>query len=136
MDTIVWDSIYSVNHLVIDSHHKKLATIINSLKTSIEQSDSNGLDFHLLLNELFEFTRYHFNEEEKLFKATNYPKAVEHTDCHLTFISKMADVSMQACHNIADKEALHKFLVNWWKNHILVEDRTYIPYINQQLTTA
>jgi len=136
MYNIIWDSVYTVGEPTIDGHHKKLVTIINSLGKVAEESSSTVPDetFHILLDELMKYVRTHFAYEEEVFSQTSYNKKDEHRDYHFSFVETLAEKCIDASSGYADRDQLHKFLVNWLKHHILVEDMEYKKYLNQQVT--
>jgi hemerythrin len=131
---IKWNSSYLIGNAVIDKQHEHLVSLINSLGRNIEiYGNGNNNEFHALLYKLMQYTQTHFTYEENEFRKFDKPIS-HHKALHDEFIEYFAEYCTDATHGIIDKPGLHKYLVNWLNNHILVEDMEYQPYINQQLT--
>ena len=126
MAIIEWEERYSVGSSVMDGHHKQLFDIYNRLYTEI----SKGQGINVVqgsLNELVDYTKYHFAEEEKMLASVNYPDLEMHKGLHKKFISDLENVR----HDIANGMeyiALIKLLSStrsWLQEHILQIDAGY-----------
>ena len=64
MDLLIWGHTYSIGNDLVDNQHKKLMELINTLHR-IESGESDE-DINDVLNELVNYTVYHFKSEEEL----------------------------------------------------------------------
>lgn len=112
----------------IDEQHKKLVAMINSLHRAVEKNDAAGAK--RVLQELIEYTGYHFGTEEKFFDQHGYPE----TDAHKTIHKKLVDKVLafkrkfDAGEEFLSQELLN-FLKDWLVNHIGFTDRKYAPFL-------
>jgi len=115
----------------IDEQHKKLVAMINSLHRAVEKNDAAGAK--RVLQELIEYTGYHFGTEEKFFDQYGYPE----TDAHKTIHKKLVDKVLafkrkfDAGEEFLSQELLN-FLKDWLINHIGFTDRKYAPFLQSK----
>lgn len=117
---------------LIDEQHKKLVELINKIVVSIE-NNTQVENVEKLIEELIEYTKYHFSTEEKLFIEHNLEiKDIEkHKNEHKNFIDKSMgiysnikeDNSFKNNQGIEVLTDLYDYLTRWLVNHILIEDR-------------
>lgn len=131
-----WREAYSCNISEIDNQHKRLLEIGSELSALVRGKDD--LDHYdeiiQLLNELKEYTIYHFNSEEELMEKYRYEKLEEHRKAHRSFINKMSEI------DIADVDEDQKrvtmemliFIADWIEKHILKVDHMYKDYLNER----
>lgn len=129
---IQWDDKYSVHIQVIDDDHKKLIHLINQLQSSIHYYQSKSFDKEAL-NELIEYTKFHFSREEELMKKNNYPDYDEHVNQHKVMIEKINQMVTKYSQNGEDtiKETVD-FLRDWLINHIQKTDQKYVPFFKEK----
>lgn len=124
-----WDPIYSVGIKEIDNQHMKLIDYINELNTAMGQGkgrDQIGKTIEKLLN----YTVTHFQVEEKYFKQYGYPETAQHKTAHDLFVDKIKEFKDQFENGrITLTIQVMNFLKEWLKNHILVEDKKYSPFL-------
>jgi len=109
---------YKLGIDIIDEQHQKIFDLIEKLCKNI---DENGLE--IIINELKEYSIYHFDTEEKYFNNINFKLAVEHTQLHNIFIETI-DYYYENFEKL-NKKKLYTFLQTWIKKHILIEDKKY-----------
>ena len=131
MSLFRWKPEYAVGIKVIDDQHKVLVGLINKLHDAIEDHFQE-VALETILQELFDYTRYHFTTEEELMEQYGYePEKLEkHKKQHQRFISELN--SSQADMEILTREdaaLIQEFLVNWLKNHILKIDTQLAEYL-------
>ncbi len=116
----------------IDDQHKKLVNMVNTLYAAI--SSGTGKD-HLgrLLDELIDYTVYHFGTEEELFKKYEYPEAAGHKKIHEELAAKVMDFRdrFQKGEALLSYDLMN-FLKNWLVNHIGVTDKKYAPFLKSK----
>ncbi len=132
MEFISWVEEYSVNVREIDHQHKKLLEIINKLHDGIL---AVNYDFTLteVLDELVNYTVYHFGFEENLLVRSGYQKVTKHFSMHSEFIDKLKDyLRKHQSGEISITEDLMSFLKDWLVNHIMHTDKEYSSFLNSK----
>lgn len=127
-DFMEWKEKYSVGNEKIDSQHKKLFNIVTRLHKAKENKETENV-ITVLLDELVEYVKTHFETEEEIMENCSYPELQEHKTEHLDFTLKMLDFT----EDYKDKDKLSSeildFLKTWIKEHIIGTDKKYVPYI-------
>ena len=130
---ILWESKFSVGVPWIDEQHKKLFQIAGEAYKMINEEASN-LDFNRVmdvLDQLIDYTKYHFSQEEILMKHFGYPGYDEHIIEHhklLKFIQDIDYIKINRNPSSSISEILN-LLVDWIVNHILNTDYKFKPFI-------
>ena len=132
MAIFIWDDSYKTGEKSIDEQHKKLVDLLNQLDESL----NIGGDTHIvikLLDELVEYTKFHFKDEEKFMTGHEYNEKdyQDHLLVHQQFIDQIneAQKTYQADPEHITDELLD-FLVQWLINHILLTDKQMVADIN------
>jgi len=124
MSLFHWKPEYAVGIKVIDDQHQILVKLINKLHDAIE-SYFEDISLDSILQELFDYTRYHFTTEETMMAQYGYTeeKLTKHKKQHQLFIAEL-NASQTDVDNLTREDAalIQEFLVNWLKNHILKVD--------------
>ncbi|MFW5778312.1 MAG: bacteriohemerythrin [Bacteroidota bacterium] len=130
MGIVEWsNSLYSVKHDEFDQHHKKLLDFINDLHDSM-MSGKGKETLEKILNELRDYTEYHFHAEEQQLKKVNYPDFLIHQREHQNLIQKLNDL-IEDYHNNRLEVSIEtsKFLKEWLFGHIQGSDKKYVSYL-------
>ena len=124
--TVEWDGSLSVGIETIDEDHKKLIEIINSVGGDDVKTRGQLAD---IINELLDYTRYHFNREEEMMAAKGYTNLSQHKGEHGTFIGKLLELAIMVETEDLKKtrEEASTFLLTWLTAHIRKSDFDYIP---------
>lgn len=130
MALVVWDfAQHSVNIQEIDRQHQKLFDCLNELYDAMMQGQGNEV-IGKVLDDLVNYTVYHFNHEEKLFRQHGYPNTASHCAEH----AKLADHARalkekyDAGQILVTTETL-SFLLKWLNTHILGSDKMYVDFL-------
>ncbi len=125
---IEWTEKFSVGFEDIDKQHKKLIELINKMFEKFLSNQAEEI-VKEILDELIEYTQYHFDLEEKYFYLYKYPKAEEHTKIHQNFVAKVLEVKKDLLKNKDDvKYEIYNFLKEWLSDHILGADMEYSKF--------
>ena len=127
-ELIQWGPKYFIGIKEIDDQHKVLVDLINEVFANFGKKDSKK-KVSKVLQELIEYTVYHFGNEEKYFKKFGYADLENHLKQHTMFVDKIKKIA-------ADFEAgdssisidLVDFLKDWLINHILKIDTKYVKF--------
>lgn len=130
MAYVNWSDELSVNVAEIDEQHKQLVSMINDLHDAMTQGQGTEV-LGRIVDGLIDYTRVHFDAEEKAFDASAYPDAEAHKRQHDQFVDKVVDFK----HGFDEGRILlsldvMSFLSDWLVDHIKVSDREYAPYVN------
>ncbi|NUN07754.1 MAG: hemerythrin family protein [Ignavibacteriaceae bacterium] len=134
MALITWDDTLSVNIKKIDEQHKKLIGLLNSLYDAMLTGKSKET-LGTVLNELVNYTVYHFTTEEEYMLKYDFPadKYEFHVKEHNEFKAKAADLvsRFETSSAILSLEVFN-YLRDWVKNHVMDTDKQYQDFLNQQ----
>lgn len=125
MAILTWNDNFCLGVEEIDQQHERLVDIINALNDCLEIGE-NPEQVIGLLDDLIDYTHYHFMEEEQFMLNHQYGKEdfKAHQASHQKFLKKIKQEQL-VCHENPEKvtDELLDFLVNWIVNHILGEDK-------------
>lgn len=126
---IEWNDSLSVDIDSIDEQHKKLVDILNSLHGS-SASDADTEAVKKILNDLVEYTVYHFGFEEDLMRKHQYPDLENHLVAHQALVAQVGKFNedFQAGRAKLSGE-LFKFLRSWLNGHIRGTDKRYSAHM-------
>ncbi len=129
MALISWNDNFSVNNALIDSQHKKLVTLVNELHDSMKAGkgkDALAKTFYELIN----YTKEHFETEERMMQKVNFSGYATHKKEHDTLTKEVLDLKekFDAGKTMLSIEVLN-FLKNWLTVHILDTDKQYADFI-------
>jgi hemerythrin-like metal-binding protein len=133
MNFITWKDHYSVGIDKIDDQHKKLVKILDELYDSFVNKTSDQKIIKVLDN-LKEYTQYHFLTEEQLFEDSGYSESVKHKILHDKFrkeVNSFIDEVKEGKNMVTYK--LLTFLNNWLITHIQKEDQRYAAHLQKHL---
>jgi hemerythrin-like metal-binding protein len=114
---------YKLGIEIIDIQHQKIFDIIDKLILIYDSGDSES--FSEIIEELIEYSMYHFETEEEYFKVINFYDAENHINLHNVFIQTINYYSDEEKDSSTIKK-MYSFLQHWIKKHILIEDKKYI----------
>lgn len=112
---------------IVDEEHKKLFEIIGNIYKTIEtELLHDKFDAILdILDELKEYTRIHFADEENYMREIGYEGLAQQEILHQNFIDKLSELDLD---DVDDNQEAYlydflAFLQNWLVNHILKVDK-------------
>ena len=121
---IVWDQSFETNITEVDTQHRRLVEIMNTLADGIGRATMN--DLQEILSQLKDYAQYHFRTEETIMEASGYADLAEHRDEHLAFVDQLQLFDLDV---ILASEGLawdmYHFLSGWLTSHILVVDKKF-----------
>jgi len=122
-----WKEDYAVGVELIDEQHKHLFEIGNEIYELLENYfyDDKYDKIVLIINELREYTKYHFKAEEDYMLQIKYPKYFSQKVEHDDFINKIEEVELKDLDENQDEHIrdLLVFVFNWILEHILQRDK-------------
>jgi hemerythrin-like metal-binding protein/diguanylate cyclase (GGDEF)-like protein len=119
-----WNSNFSVGIGFIDEQHKRLVELLNKVIWQFVTFNDNNAN-ETVLGELIAYTRYHFDEEERLWHKYFGDKSLfkDHARTHEAFFTKIKHIQQDTAAGETCTDKLIEYLTNWLAVHILHSDR-------------
>jgi len=128
---VQWKESYSVDNKDIDDDHKKLLGMINQLQTAVHYQTDEGT-IEQTLNDLIDYTKYHFSREEKIMQDHDYPDFEEHKQEHAKMVAQVTQfIDEYRVDKTRTIDNVLQFLKAWLINHINGSDQKYRPYLKK-----
>ena len=125
---MTWKDDYSVNNEELDSHHKKLVSILNRLYDECLDADNENC-VAPKLDELLAYTDYHFKAEVEYMRRIEYFEVDEHIERHNSFAYRLEEMKrIPHASQLELTKDLIVFIGKWLLHHVLEEDRKYAVY--------
>lgn len=127
MALFTWKDEYSVGVQLIDTQHKKLVDLLNSLHEAMAQGKGQNI-LGDILNQLALYTKTHFSTEEKYMQQFNYSNYTEHKKEHDDLIAQVTEIKTKydSGQGLLTLKTM-SFLKDWLTKHILGSDKAYAP---------
>ena len=90
---LVWKDAYSVGVDLFDSQHKKLFEICNELNDAHQKGIAGGV-VEEKLKELYQYSYYHFDSEEKDLEENGYEELENQKKEHNFFKKRLSSVRL------------------------------------------
>lgn len=124
-----WKEAYSTGIGDIDSQHQRLFQLGSEIFDLVNLKD--GYDHFdeimAIVDDLKEYTIYHFAFEEEYMKSKNFDNFDNHKILHDNLIAKLSAIDSKDIDNRQDAVLIQllDFIATWIGNHILKEDFKY-----------
>ena len=118
---------YLTGIAIVDKEHKELFRIIGDVYRVM--TDDMALDKYdeivRLLEELREYTKFHFQDEEFYMESIQYEGLEAQRRAHEAFVSRLEEMDLEHIDENQQEtlEDLMEFLTEWLVNHILNSDK-------------
>lgn len=124
---ISWNSEFEVGVPDVDNQHRELiriAALAQSLLTNHYRLDKFD-EIVSIIEELKEYTKFHFAFEEQLLTSRGYKMLFTHIMEHRQFIDKVNSIDLRKVDEDQNVYLLDivNFVAEWIKNHILEKDK-------------
>lgn len=132
-----WKDRYSLNIEEIDEQHKRLMEIgKRAYDIAIINDGYDRYDEILnIIDELLEYTKYHFGYEENLLKKYNYEHIHAQEEEHSFYVYKINQIASREDIDDNQKKVILEiidFLSEWITSHIMLSDREYSIYLKEK----
>lgn len=129
---IDWKPNYILGIEDVDNQHIFFSRLINRLSNELRDlySIEHGTS---IIDELDAYAKFHFISEENLMRRTGYPRLDEHKALHLNLIDQLGAKS-GFLYLEPEKERVEEiisFLIKWFLQHTINEDRLFADYIKK-----
>ena len=127
---LVWGNQYKIGVKQIDDQHQELVGMFGMLSDAVKENRGNE-QLGQLLNDLIDYTVYHFSTEEGLMRTYAYPQSSAHLKEHEDLKNTVADLQKK----FKDGKATVTFqtvqlLNDWLTHHILKVDKHFAAFLN------
>ncbi len=130
MTLISWTDAFNTNIAEVDAQHRTLVEMVNRLHSAVRA----GKDREALaevLGGLIAYTKTHFEYEERLMSAHDYPEFAPHKAEHDRLTRQVIEFERRFREERAPVTIeVIMFLHDWLLKHILTEDKKYGPFLN------
>lgn len=118
---IKWDNELSIGIDVIDLEHRMMVMLLRKLDIAVKSKASKS-SLMRTLDELIEFTQFHFASEENLMREIYYPELLAHERVHSHLLSRLHVVAGRINHDRDDPSEAISYLWAWFGSHVLQAD--------------
>ena len=126
-----WSDEMSVNVHAIDSQHKILIEMINTLHEAMLARKGREMQ-KTTIDAMVEYAATHFKLEEGYMKKFTYPGYDAHKGEHDAFTAKAQDLKERAEQKgFGLTLEIMGFLKDWLQNHIMGTDKKYSKFFNE-----
>lgn len=127
---IKWDAQYELGITAIDEQHKELIKItgrLSDLLTNAIEGDDIYDEMVTIIEDVTDYTVYHFQFEEELFKKFDYEYKDAHIAEHNKLIDEIRSLDLRAVDEdqVVYGKKILKFLITWVFKHITGSDFLY-----------
>jgi len=134
-ELVSWDNKYATGIELVDTQHKQLFDLTNELFEACHAKEFELLNkFEETLHQMVKYVKIHFEAEQKILKAINYPDLHEHIKQHDILIK---DILAAVKDYKEDKKLVPNHFVrtlkDWIFGHIGFYDKQYSIYAQEQI---
>jgi len=131
-----WQDSYLTGVSRLDGHHLKLVALINNLYTDALGETDTGRKQPLIgktLEELIDYSYYHFAAEEDLMLTYEYPGYMPHKEEHDQFKLEVKNmIRKHQAGNLAWVLPILSYLKDWLIIHVVNTDKQYEAYFSKR----
>ena len=130
-----WRPEFSVGISKIDEQHKKLIDMMSLLHEAVEsKSELKELAAQYgVLDDMADYTQYHFGTEEAYMCEHTFPGYEKHKKEHELFVERVRELrQLFHVHGKSRPVDVLRFLKEWLRNHIMVSDKGYGPFLKEK----
>lgn len=128
MSKIEWKEEYELGVEEIDFEHRIFVKIIHKIDDAVV-SGKDSFFINRLLLELKKYAQFHFQSEENIMIEKKFPLILKHKAQHEHLLSQLQLVLLKVEIGEDKIEELPHFLLNWFKNHTLEEDKKLADFL-------
>ena len=124
-----WSPRLMVGEVSIDTQHRRLVGLFNELNDALHRTGAEQ-KIGRVLDDLLEYTQFHFAHEASLMKKYNYPESRSHLALHDDLVKRALEYKQRFVAGEPVGADLITFVRDWLTQHILKTDKALASYIN------
>jgi hemerythrin len=131
---------YETGIYKIDKEHRRLFELADDCYNLLKDDsfDNKYEKVKNVINELKDYAKFHFSEEEKLMESVKHKQIFTHKLQHDYFIEKIDAIDIEDIDDIESNQDQYiidilTFIVAWIRQHILSKDAQYVNDVKQGL---
>jgi len=129
MGFFTWKDTFSVGNEKVDRQHRLFLETLNDYYEITFGGNGEVVDKELI-HKLKNYAVTHFRFEEDLMESVGYEEIERHRKQHSYFKSLVREFESAHLHGKSEKlSSAVSFLRDWFLNHILDEDKKYVPIV-------
>jgi hemerythrin-like metal-binding protein len=127
-----WSPEYAVDVALFDEHHKRLFALVDQLFQALKAGTARN-ELLGILDELAEYTQYHFTAEEKAMRHFGYPGCELQERSHAELLSRVQELrrDMASGKSMVAVDVM-EFLRDWLTRHIKGCDKLYAEFFRDK----
>jgi len=125
-DVLIWTKAMRVGVDAIDKDHQVLIGLLNK----VSHGDLNEIEINEVIDQLIGYIGYHFQREEAVMEACDYPDLDKHCDLHKALADQVNRLTnmRQIHHKGETPHQLSSFLRDWLFGHVINVDTDITKY--------
>jgi hemerythrin-like metal-binding protein len=129
MAVIKWRDSYSTGVSQFDSEHRRMVELINGMFEAMRDKKELA-EVEKMLEEVINYTQYHFANEEQAMAEIGYPGLAEHREEHDKLKEEAGSFKTRLKEDFdTGTKNFYHFLREWLTEHILECDMKYGKYL-------
>lgn len=123
-----WESKYELGIDEMDQQHQKWLEILNQFYDQLNGENINQ-KIVKMVDQVIDYTEFHFSEEEKFLDQLNYPMLGEQKEMHEQICETIKSFKQELeQEKMIISTRITRELKRWFTEHILHEDKKYADY--------
>lgn len=118
-----WEDRFLIGVESIDNQHRRLVELMVNLMEAVKTGKGRSI-ISPVLQELIDYTRTHFVDEEGIMTRYNYPDILPHKQDHDRFVQEITKAAREYVEKKAvPTQKILSFLAQWLVDHIMGYDQ-------------
>lgn len=127
-----WSPEYAVDVAIFDEHHKRLFALVDRLFQALKSGTARN-ELLGTLDELAEYTQYHFTAEEKAMRHFGYPGCELQERSHAELLTRVQELRRDMANGKSMVAVdVMEFLRDWLTRHIKGCDKLYAEFFRDK----
>lgn len=132
MTKLVWTEQVNIGIEEVDQQHRKIVAYINQLDDAYF-SGASRKKLGKIINELVEYTIYHFKSEESLQERAGYPFLKAHQKAHVLYAQGILDFQSRFEKGEDISKDMEGLLAKWFFDHLKHDDTDFVQHVAKYL---
>ena len=126
--SIEWDATFEVGDPAIDNDHKIIFNMVNNYIEYVNRGSNKDIARNMV-DAAHAYASAHFDREEDIMKAANFPNTKVHRECHTSFLLLLTDIQKRVIAGDDVSQEVAYFLITWIRTHVMKMDFEFAEFI-------